>query len=97
MDELFEAGERRLHMLRAFNAREGIGKNADVLPKKLFQPLGGSGPTAGVAITADEFEHARQTYYRLGGFDPETGYPTREKLTALGLGWLVERDRGGHA
>ena len=31
--------------MRAFNAREGMGKDADVLPKKLFQPLEGKGPT----------------------------------------------------
>ncbi len=89
MDELLRAGERRIHLLRAFNAREGIGKEADVLPKKLFQPLGGKGPTAGVALTAEEFEHARETYYQLSGCDPGTGYPTRDKLAALGLDWVA--------
>jgi aldehyde:ferredoxin oxidoreductase len=90
MEELIQAGERRIHLLRAFNAREGIGKAADVLPKKLFQPLGGTGPTAGVALTTEEFEHARDTYYQLAGFDPVTGYPTRAKLATLGLDWLAE-------
>ncbi len=91
MDELLTIGERRIHLLRAFNAREGIGKNADVLPKKLFQPLGGKGPTAGVALTAEEFERARESYYQLAGCDPGTGHPTRAKLTELGLDWLVEK------
>jgi aldehyde:ferredoxin oxidoreductase len=89
LDELLTVGERRLHLLRAFNAREGIGREADVLPKKLFEPLGGKGPTAGVALTHQEFEHARDTYYRLAGCDPATGYPTREKLGQLGLEWLM--------
>jgi aldehyde:ferredoxin oxidoreductase len=89
MDELLRAGERRIHLLRAFNAREGIGKDADVLPKKLFQPLGGKGPTAGVAVTTEEFERARQTYYELSGCDPATGYPTPGKLAALGLDWVA--------
>jgi aldehyde:ferredoxin oxidoreductase len=89
LEELLEVGERRLHLLRGFNAREGIGKDADVLPKRLFQPLGGKGPTAGVALTAEEFERARETYYRLAGLDPATGYPTRARLTALGLDWLA--------
>lgn len=31
-------GERRINLMRAFNSREGIGKSADTLPKKLFQP-----------------------------------------------------------
>jgi aldehyde:ferredoxin oxidoreductase len=93
LDELLTAGERRLHLLRAFNAREGIGKAADVLPKKLFEPLSGKGPTAGVALTREEFERARDAYYRLAGCDPATGYPTRAKLVDLGLGWLAETVR----
>jgi aldehyde:ferredoxin oxidoreductase len=89
LEELLEVGERRINLLRAFNAREGIGRDADVLPKKLFQPLGGQGPTAGVALTPEEFERAREAYYRMAGFDPATGYPTRARLEALGLDWLV--------
>ncbi len=91
LEEVLKAGERRLHLMRAFNAREGIGKDADVLPKKLFQPLGGKGPTAGVALTTEEFEHARDSYYRLAGFDTGTGYPTRAKLAELGLEWVTEK------
>jgi len=87
LDEILEAGERRLHLLRAFNAREGLGKVADVLPKKLFQPLGGKGPTAGVALTPEEFERARASYYELAGCDPDTGHATRAKLASLGLEW----------
>jgi aldehyde:ferredoxin oxidoreductase len=91
MAELLRMGERRIHLLRGFNARERIGKSADVLPKKLFEPLGGKGPTAGVALTTGEFEHARDTYYRLAGCDPDTGYPTRARLTELGLEWVAEQ------
>ena len=91
MQELLEVGERRIHLLRAFNAREGIGKNADVLPKKLFQPLAGKGPTAGVVVTAEEMDRARAQYYLLAGCDAATGYPTRAKLTELGLDWLADQ------
>jgi aldehyde:ferredoxin oxidoreductase len=91
MQELLQIGERRIQLLRGFNAREGIGRSADVLPKKLFQPLGGKGPTAGVALTTEEFERARETYYELAGCDPATGYPTRARLAGLGLEWLADR------
>jgi aldehyde:ferredoxin oxidoreductase len=91
MDELLQIGERRISLMRAFNAREGIGKNADTLPKKLFQPLEGTGPSAGVALTTEEFERAREQYYRLAGCDPATGYPTRAKLGELGLGWVADK------
>jgi aldehyde:ferredoxin oxidoreductase len=90
MSELMKIGERKINLMRAFNAREGIGKEADTLPKKLFQPLTGKGPTAGVALTQEEFAHARATYYELAGCDPFTGYPTRAKLTDLGLEWLAD-------
>jgi aldehyde:ferredoxin oxidoreductase len=91
MEELLEIGERKINLHRAFNAREGMGKAADVLPKKLFQPLEGKGPTAGVALTTEEFEHARESYYRLAGWDTATGYPTPGKLRGLGLDWLAEK------
>ena len=91
MDELLEIGERKIALMRAFNAREGIGKAADVLPKKLFRPLEGKGPSAGVALTTEEFEHARESYYGLAGCDPATGYPTRAKLADLGLDWLADK------
>jgi aldehyde:ferredoxin oxidoreductase len=90
LDELLQMGERRINLMRAFNAREGIGKSADTLPRKLFQPLEGKGPSAGVALTAEEFERARAQYYRLAGCDPDTGYPTRARLDALGLDWLAD-------
>jgi len=95
LEELMQAGERRIHLLRAFNAREGIGKDADVLPKKLFEPLGGKGPTAGVAVTHGEIDRARAAYYQLAGCDPATGYPTRAKLADLGLDWLADQIPAG--
>ncbi len=46
LDELMQVGERRLNMLRAFNAREGFTREDDKLPKKLSQALTG-GPSDG--------------------------------------------------
>ncbi len=89
LEELLEIGERRLNLLRAFNAREGIDARADRLPQKFFQPLSGTGPTAGIALNEQECENARQEYYRLAGWDASSGNPTRETLTRLGLDWLA--------
>jgi len=85
--ELMTLGARRLNMLRAFNAREGITREQDTLPKKLFEPLEG-GPSDGKFIDRDEFERALATYYEMAGWDPVTGNPTAETLDGLGLGWL---------
>jgi len=88
MWELMKAGERRLNLLRAFNAREGVGAEVDTIPAKLQVPLTG-GPTNGVIVTTEEFEAARSLYYRMAGWD-DTGRPTRAKLAELGLAWLAD-------
>ena len=82
--ELMRVGERRLNMLRAFNAREGFDRAQDTLPKKFFKPLGGSGPSAGVAIDPQEFETALDTYYAIMGWTAK-GVPTQAKLVELGI------------
>jgi aldehyde:ferredoxin oxidoreductase len=88
LDELMEIGERRLNLLRAFNAREGIDRSADRLPAKFFRPLTGGGPTAGVALDEAEVSTALDEYYRLAGWDKRTGNPTPETLSRLGLAWI---------
>jgi aldehyde:ferredoxin oxidoreductase len=89
LDELLLVGERRLNMMRAFNAREGIGREADKLPDKLFEkPLAG-GPTDGMKLDRAEYAEAIEEYYRQVGWDPETGNPTPGKLKDLGLDWVA--------
>ncbi len=86
--ELQKIGERRLNMMRAFNAREGIDRAADVLPKKLFKPLKG-GVSDGWMLDRDEVEAALDKYFELCGWDVETGVPTKDKLEELGLDWVT--------
>jgi len=85
--ELMKAGQRRLNMLRAFNAREGFSRKDDTLPKKFFRALQGEGPTGGVAIDKAEFESALDLYYQLNNWTPD-GIPTRAALIDLGLDWV---------
>jgi aldehyde:ferredoxin oxidoreductase len=89
IEELLKVGERRLNMLRAFNTREGIGRDADTLPKKLQQPMVG-GPSDGLVVTVEEFEKAKDWYYEMAGWDVENGNPTRQKLEELELDWLAD-------
>jgi aldehyde:ferredoxin oxidoreductase len=86
--ELMKVGERRLNLLRSFNAREGAGAEADTMPPKLLIPLQG-GATDGVAVPMEEFEKAKALYYRMVGWD-ENGRPTRAKLEELALGWVAD-------
>lgn len=87
--ELMKVGERRLNLLRAFNAREGVGADADTLPPKMEVPLEG-GPSEGLKVDRDEWERARARYYQMAGWDAD-GCPTRAKLEELGLGWVADQ------
>jgi len=89
--ELMKVGERRLNMMRAFNAREGAGKETDTVPPKLSIPLQG-GASDGVAVTIEEVEDAKTLYYRMAGWDT-SGRPTRAKLEELALTWLADAMR----
>jgi aldehyde:ferredoxin oxidoreductase len=89
LDELMRLGERRLNMLRAFNAREGIDRSRDTLPKKLNKALTG-GKSDGLFVTQEEIEQAKDWYYAMAGWDVSTGTPTRPKLEELDLGWVAD-------
>jgi len=88
LDEFVAVGERRINMMRAFNMREGFTRKDDEMKKKFFEPLKGTGPTAGVYMTREQFEHSKDEYYRLNGWDQVTGNPTPKKLASLGLEWI---------
>ena len=89
VEELLEIGERRLNMQRVFNAREGMGREADTLPKKMRKALKG-GKTDGVALSPQALERAKDMYYDMAGWDVYSGIPTRGKLASLGLDWAAD-------
>jgi aldehyde:ferredoxin oxidoreductase len=86
--ELMHVGERRINMMRAFNVREGFGREHDVLPPKLQIPKQG-GASDGMLVSPDEVEQAKDTYYAMSGWDQE-GVPTRAKLEELSIGWVAD-------
>ncbi|MBE0683876.1 MAG: aldehyde ferredoxin oxidoreductase family protein [Anaerolineales bacterium] len=89
VEELMAVGARRLNLFRVFNAREGLNRNADKLPKKFFKQLKGTGPTAGFALTHEEIESALDAYYKFAGWTNE-GVPTRETLKKHDVEWAAE-------
>ena len=88
--ELQKLGERRLNMLRAFNAREGIGREQDTLPAKFSRKLVG-GKSDGLSVDMERLEWAKNTYYAMAGWDVEKGIPTRARLEELELGWIADQ------
>ncbi len=87
--ELMKVGQRRINLMRTFNAREGFDRKDDILPAKFFKPLRGAGPTAGIAIERSEFEAALDLYYQLMSWTP-SGLPTPASLADLGIGWAAQ-------
>jgi aldehyde:ferredoxin oxidoreductase len=89
MVELLQAGERAYTMARAFNAREGFTAADDALPDRFFEPFE-EGPSEGNALPRETFEQARTTFYRIMGWNPETGAPEEWKLEELDVAWVVD-------
>jgi aldehyde:ferredoxin oxidoreductase len=93
MEEVLQIGERATNMARVFNTREGFSRADDALPERLFQPLE-NGTLAGQSMPREEFEAALTQLYRLKGWDPASGQPTRERLEALSLDWAAGHPEG---
>jgi aldehyde:ferredoxin oxidoreductase len=89
VDELMTVGKRRLNLMRTYNAREGFDRKNDQLPRKMYEPLKGTGPTAGMVVTRKEMETALDEYYNLAGFT-NNGIPTRETLRVLDIEWAAD-------
>ncbi len=89
MQDALRIGERATNMARIFNLREGFSRKDDTLPERLFQGLE-NGALQGNALPRDEFEASLTSLYRIKGWHPESGVPTRERLEGLSLGWALE-------
>ncbi|MHA1348102.1 MAG: aldehyde ferredoxin oxidoreductase C-terminal domain-containing protein, partial [Candidatus Heimdallarchaeaceae archaeon] len=81
-EDLMRIGERIYNLERLFNIREGIGKDQDRLPIRFTDEPLPEGPAKGQVVELDKM---LPDYYKLRGWDWETGYPTEEKLKELGL------------
>jgi aldehyde:ferredoxin oxidoreductase len=89
--ELMRIGERRLHLMRVYNLREGLTAVDDTLPARFFEePI--RMPQErwdGQQLDRTEFTAAIQTYYRMLGWD-NAGLPKYETLLDHHLEWVVD-------
>jgi aldehyde:ferredoxin oxidoreductase len=74
-------GERVFNLEKAFNVREGIGREHDTMPERILRELVPRPPAKGQAF---ELEKLLEDYYKARGWDPKTGRPTCRKLEELG-------------
>ncbi|MDI3317562.1 MAG: aldehyde ferredoxin oxidoreductase family protein [Bacillota bacterium] len=84
---LWQVGERICNLERAFNVREGFGRQDDYLPQRLrTEPLQ-RGPAEGHRV--ENMDLMLDEYYAARGWD-KFGVPTREKLAQLGMTDVAE-------
>lgn len=83
-DQYLVTGERVEQLRHAFNVREGLNPIRDFKPhpRTYGQPPQAAGPARN--LTLDQ-EGLMRSFYRVMGWDPETGRPERERLLTLGL------------
>jgi len=82
VQDLLRLGERVFTLQRCFNAREGMRRKDDMLPKGFSIPEA-TGSAKGSAVK--NYESMLKEYYELRGYDKNTGVPTRRKLQELEL------------
>ena len=82
-EDVRRVGERIVNLERLFNARQGLTRADDTLPKRfLEEPLAEDNPSAGAVL---RLQPMLDEYYETRGWDLETGLPTQEKLQELDL------------
>ena len=88
VERLKRIGERIYNLQRCYNVWHGTGRADDRLPRRFTDEPSPSGNARGEVI---DLEPMLEEYYQLQGWNPETGWPTAEKLRELGLEEAVER------
>ncbi|MGQ4870718.1 MAG: aldehyde ferredoxin oxidoreductase family protein [Candidatus Thorarchaeota archaeon] len=86
VNNLTKIAERQVTLKRMFNIREGITRANDCLPDRFTKEPMPEGPGKGQTVDLDPM---LDDYYRLRGWDIETGRPTSETLRRLSLEWTV--------
>ncbi len=83
-EQLLTVGRRTVVLERMFNLRENPNRQ-DILPWRLMNEPISEGPHKGQINSEAELKGMLDRYYRLQGYDPKTGRPTRELLCSLEL------------
>ncbi len=88
LEDAFTIGRRIVNQLRMFNYRHGM-KKEDERPSKRYGSVPVDGPAQGKNIMK-KWDWMLENYYRLMGWDTETGKPLPETLTKLEVSELIK-------
>ena len=87
--EIMRIGERRQHLMRWYNLREGLTAADDILPDRFFEEPIESGRRQGDILNRAQFVEAIRTYYSMMGWDHD-GRPTKTTLLDHRLEWVLD-------
>jgi aldehyde:ferredoxin oxidoreductase len=76
--------------MRAYNAREGLKRDKDTLPKKMFKKALEGGRSEGIVLDEAEIQAGMDMYFEQAGWDVTSGVPTRATLEDTGLAWVAD-------
>lgn len=85
--EMIKTGKRIVNTLRVFNVKNGLTSDMEA-PSLRYGSTPIDGPAVGIGIMK-HWKVIREIYYRLMGWDPETGIPLAKTLRDLGLDDLI--------
>lgn len=90
--EILRWGDRRNHLMRVYNYREGMTAADDWLPDRFFDDPIDSGVKKGAKLDREAWAGAIRAYYEMMGWD-ETGFPRPATLFDHHLEWVLEQGR----
>lgn len=83
--ELMEGGERAITLSRMYNHREGFTSQDDLLPERFTRNMKDGPYRDRLGIEKEGFYRMRSDFYDEMGWDPDTGYPSAERIAQLGI------------
>ncbi len=86
-DEAMQMGKRVATLFRAFNIRRGIGPELEK-PSVRYGSIPVDGPAQGQNVM-EHWDHMREVWYDLVGYDIQTGKPKPETLRKYGLDHII--------
>jgi aldehyde:ferredoxin oxidoreductase len=87
--EFLRWGERRNHLLRAYNQREGFTTDDDTLPERFFTESVPTRHSSATRLDREKFHQVIQTYYEMMGWDAAGG-PLEGTLIDYQLEWILD-------
>jgi len=79
-EDLVLAAERAWNLMKLFNLREGEKPEDSVFPRRFYEQ-----EVKGKVLDEAKVRQVLQKYYKIRGWNPETGEPSPEKLRQLGI------------